>query len=92
MSLRPDDGSRLETIKRHRLNILIVVMNDGAYGSEVHKFRSVRNAGRRARCSATADFAGIARGFGLAGRTFKKLDNLPKALAGCGRTECIGTQ
>jgi len=30
----------LETIKRHRLNILIIVMNDGAYGSEVHKLRS----------------------------------------------------
>ena len=30
----------LETIKRHGLNILIVVMNDGAYGSEVHKLRS----------------------------------------------------
>src|SRR5260370_462802 len=30
----------LETIKRHRLNILIVVMNDGPYGSELHKLRS----------------------------------------------------
>src|SRR5688572_23290474 len=30
----------LETIKRHGLNIIIVVMNDGAYGSEVHKLRS----------------------------------------------------
>ena len=30
----------LETIRRHGLNILIVVMNDGAYGSEVHKLRS----------------------------------------------------
>jgi acetolactate synthase-1/2/3 large subunit len=27
------------------------------------------------------DFAGIARGFGLAGRTFKSLDDLPKQLA-----------
>ena len=30
----------LETIKRHRMKILIVVINDGAYGSEVHKFRA----------------------------------------------------
>lgn len=30
----------LETIHRHGLKILIVVMNDGAYGSEVHKLRS----------------------------------------------------
>ena len=30
----------LETIARHKLNIIIVAMNDGAYGSEVHKLRS----------------------------------------------------
>jgi hypothetical protein len=36
----------LETIKRHRLNILIVVMNDGAYGSELHKLRSEEARGR----------------------------------------------
>jgi thiamine pyrophosphate-dependent acetolactate synthase large subunit-like protein len=30
----------LETIRRHGLNLLVVVMNDGAYGSEVHKLRS----------------------------------------------------
>src|SRR5262244_54656 len=30
----------LETIKRHKMNILIIVINDGAYGSEVHKLRS----------------------------------------------------
>src|SRR5689334_17539318 len=30
----------LETIRRHGLKILIVVINDGAYGSEVHKLRS----------------------------------------------------
>jgi len=43
----------LETIKRHRLNILIVVMNDGAYGSEVHKLRS-EGFRTTARCSAIA--------------------------------------
>ena len=30
----------LETIIRHNMNIMIVVMNDGAYGSEVHKLRA----------------------------------------------------
>jgi thiamine pyrophosphate-dependent acetolactate synthase large subunit-like protein len=70
----------LETIKRHRLNILIVVMNDGAYGSEVHKLRSegmLEDGSVFGYC----DFAGIARGFGLAGKTFKKLDDLPKLVA-----------
>jgi thiamine pyrophosphate-dependent acetolactate synthase large subunit-like protein len=69
----------LETIKRHRLNILIVVINDGAYGSEVHKLRS-EGLPEDGSVFGYCDFAGIARGFGLAGRTFKNLDDLPKLL------------
>ena len=67
----------LETIRRHGLKILIVVINDGAYGSEVHKLRSegLPDAGS---VFGYCDFAGIARGFGLAGRTFKDLAGLPK--------------
>ncbi|NNK79284.1 MAG: thiamine pyrophosphate-binding protein, partial [Litoreibacter sp.] len=30
----------LETILRHQMNILICVLNDGAYGSEIHKLRA----------------------------------------------------
>jgi thiamine pyrophosphate-dependent acetolactate synthase large subunit-like protein len=70
----------LETIKRHGLKILIIVMNDGAYGSEVHKLRSegmIEDGSVFGYC----DFAGIARGFGLAGRTFKSLDGLPRLVA-----------
>lgn len=70
----------LETIKRHRLNILVVVMNDGAYGSEVHKLRA-EGMPEDGSVFGHSDFAGIARGFGLAGKTFKNLDELPKALA-----------
>ena len=70
----------LETIKRHRLNILIVVINDGAYGSEVHKLRS-EGLPEEGSVFGYCDFAGIARGFGLAGRTFKNLDDLPKLVA-----------
>ena len=67
----------LETIKRHGLNILIIVMNDGAYGSEVHKLRSegLPEAGS---VFGRPDFAAIARGFGLEGKTFKSLTDLPK--------------
>ena len=67
----------LETIQRHGLNILVIVMNDGAYGSEVHKFRAegMPEAGSVfGRC----DFAAIARGFGLGGQTFTSLDDLPR--------------
>lgn len=70
----------LETIRRHGLRILVVVANDGAYGSEVHKLRAEGfpdDGSVFGRC----DFGGIARGFGLPGRTFKSLDALPQAVA-----------
>jgi thiamine pyrophosphate-dependent acetolactate synthase large subunit-like protein len=67
----------LETIKRHRLNILIVVMNDGAYGSELHKLRSEGMA-EDGSVFGYCDFAAIARGFGLAGTRVKDLHDLPK--------------
>ena len=75
----------LETIKRHGLNILVVVMNDAAYGSEVHKLRS-EGMPEEGSVFGYCDFAGIARGFGLAGRTFKTLEDLPKAVAEFGRS------
>ena len=71
----------LETIRRHRMKILIVVMNDGAYGSEVHKLRS-EGLPEDGSVFGYCDFAGIARGFGLAGKTFKSLDgSLPGLVA-----------
>jgi thiamine pyrophosphate-dependent acetolactate synthase large subunit-like protein len=70
----------LETIQRHRLNMLIVVMNDGAYGSEVHKLRS-EGMPEDGSVFGYCDFAGIARGFGLAGKTVRNLDDLPKLVA-----------
>ncbi|HYC38574.1 MAG TPA: thiamine pyrophosphate-binding protein [Usitatibacter sp.] len=67
----------LETMKRHGLRILIVVMNDGAYGSEVHKLRS-EGMGEQGSVFGYCDFAAIAGGFGLAGRAVKNLDEIPK--------------
>ena len=66
----------LETIRRHGLRILIVVMNDGAYGSEIHKLRSegMPEAGA---VFGYCDFASIARGFGLSGRLVRDLGKLP---------------
>jgi thiamine pyrophosphate-dependent acetolactate synthase large subunit-like protein len=66
----------LETIKRHGMKILIVVMNDGAYGSEVHKLRS-EGMPEEGAVFGYCDFAAIARGFGLAGTTVRNLDDLP---------------
>jgi thiamine pyrophosphate-dependent acetolactate synthase large subunit-like protein len=67
----------LETMKRHGLNILIVVMNDGAYGSEVHKLRS-EHLPEAGSVFGRPDFAAIARGFGLDGKTFTSLEEVPK--------------
>src|SRR5690606_17604620 len=69
----------LETIKRHGMNILIVLLNDGAYGSEVHKFRS-EGLPEDGSVFGRPDFGAIARGFGLEGRTFTSLDEVPKAV------------
>ncbi len=70
----------LETIRRHGMNILIVVMNDGAYGSELHKLRA-EGMPEDGSVFGYCDFAGIARGFGLAGETFTGLDGLPGRVA-----------
>src|SRR5213078_2542165 len=70
----------LETIRRHGLKILIVVINDGAYGSEVHKLRS-EGMPEEGSVFGYCDFAGIARGFGLAVRTFKDLADESKRVA-----------
>ena len=67
----------LETIRRHELNVLIVVMNDGAYGSEVHKLRA-EGLSEDGSVFGYSDFAGIARGFGLAGHRVKDLGDVPR--------------
>jgi thiamine pyrophosphate-dependent acetolactate synthase large subunit-like protein len=70
----------LETIRRHRMKILIVAMNDGAYGSEIHKLRAEGMPEDGAAFGYT-DLAGIARGFGLAGQTVRSLDDLPRRVS-----------
>jgi thiamine pyrophosphate-dependent acetolactate synthase large subunit-like protein len=58
----------LETIRRHGLKLLICIMNDGAYGSEIHKFRQ-EGIDDSAAIFGRPDFAAIAKGFGLRGAT-----------------------
>ena len=66
----------LETIIRHNMSIMIVVMNDGAYGSEVHKLRAEGLAEHGA-VFGRPNFASIAEGYGAAGYTVKMLDDIP---------------
>lgn len=68
-------AQELDTIRRYDLRILICVMNDGAYGAEIHKLRADKldDSGsmwpRR-------PLANIARGFGLNGATVTSLDQV----------------
>jgi acetolactate synthase-1/2/3 large subunit len=65
----------LETIARHGLQMLIVALNDGAYGSEVHKLRADGVSDREVQFG-RPDFAKIARGFGLRGATISDLGQI----------------
>lgn len=65
----------LEAIKRHGLKLLICVLNDGAYGSEIHKLRAdgLDDSGS---VFGRTDLASIAKGFGLRGATVTDLADL----------------
>jgi acetolactate synthase I/II/III large subunit len=65
----------LETIKRHGLRLLICVLNDRAYGAEIHKVCQDGIEESEAVFGRT-DFGSIARGFGLRGTTIDDLDRL----------------
>jgi thiamine pyrophosphate-dependent acetolactate synthase large subunit-like protein len=56
----------LETIARHGFQMLIAVLNDGAYGSEVHKLRLDGVSDKEVQFG-RPDFADIAKGFSLRG-------------------------
>jgi len=65
----------LETLKRHGLRLLVCVLNDGAYGAEVHKLRQDGLDDSGAIFGRT-DFGSIAKGFGLRGTTITDLSQL----------------
>ena len=73
-------AQELETARRHGLKLLIIVMNDRAYGSEIHKLR-VDGHDEGGAAFGTTDIASIANGFGLDGRSFNSLDGLDAAFA-----------
>jgi thiamine pyrophosphate-dependent acetolactate synthase large subunit-like protein len=74
----------IETIRRHGMNILICVLNDGAYGSEIHKLRSEGLSDEGA-VFGRPDFAAMANGFGIGGATVEDLADLPRLVAEFGR-------
>ncbi len=69
----------LETLRRHGLQILVCVLNDGAFGSEIHKLRADGLSDGGATFG-LGDFGAIARGFGLNGEVVGDLDRIPALL------------
>lgn len=74
----------VETIRRHGLNVLICVLNDGAYGSEIHKLRAEGLSDEGA-VFGRQDFAAIARSFGIGGERVDDLAALPGLVAEFGQ-------
>ncbi|WP_159586685.1 thiamine pyrophosphate-binding protein [Chelativorans xinjiangense] len=72
-------SQELDTIRRSRMKILVVVLNDGAYGSEIHKLRA-HGLTEEGAVFGRPDLAQIARGFGLEGHTLTDLGDLPKII------------
>ncbi|MBI2227248.1 MAG: thiamine pyrophosphate-binding protein [Betaproteobacteria bacterium] len=62
----------LETIKRHGLQLLMCILNDGAYGAEAHKFRAQKMDASES-IHGRGDLAAVAKGFGLRGATVTAL-------------------
>ena len=72
-----DDASTgIETMARHGLNIMTVVLNDGGYGSEVHKLRA--SGATLAGSVFGRLIASVGRGFGLVGTTATTQDNIAR--------------
>ena len=81
VALIEGDGSllmhiqELETIRRHGIKLLICVLNDGAYGAEIHKLRQDGLDDSGAIFGRT-DFGSISKGFGLRGTNVTDLGQL----------------
>jgi acetolactate synthase I/II/III large subunit len=72
--------AELDTVARLGPDMMIVVYNDDAYGAEVHHFGPEGHDLGTVRFPET-DLASIARGFGLAGLTVRRIDDLADVAA-----------
>lgn len=69
--------SELETTAREGIPLVIVLMNDGAYGAELH-YLKMRDMPVSTAIFADIDFAPIAQAFGFEAHTVRTLDELQK--------------
>ncbi|MER7007874.1 thiamine pyrophosphate-binding protein [Dactylosporangium sp. NPDC000555] len=73
----------LETLARERIPVTVVVLNDGAYGAEVHRLGARGGDCGLARFG-RPDFAAIAAGFGVRGVRAAAPDAIGEAVRGAG--------
>lgn len=69
----------LETVRRYGWKILFCILNDGAYGAEIHKLRA-DGLDDRGGVHGRNDMARLAEGFGLRGKLIRSADELPAAI------------
>ena len=69
--------SELETTAREGIPLVIVLMNDGAYGAELH-YLKMRDMPVSTAIFTDIDFAPIAQAFGFEAHTVRNLDELQK--------------
>ena len=85
VALIEGDGSlimniqELESLARHRIPLLVLCINDGAYGAEVHKIRSKGLSADEA-IFGRPDLGAVARAFGAVGETITEIEHLRKAI------------
>lgn len=63
----------LESLKREKVKVLVVCLNDAAFGAEIHKLRE-ENIDDQGVVFGFPPFEQIAKGFGLRGATVTRLD------------------
>jgi acetolactate synthase I/II/III large subunit len=68
-------AGELATVAVENLNLFTIVMNDGGFGSEIHKLNAKGLDGELARFG-RVDFAAVARGFRIPGYTLESPDEL----------------
>jgi acetolactate synthase-1/2/3 large subunit len=84
----------LETLKRQGFRVLMCVLNDGAYGSEIHKLRS-EGISDHLSVFGRPPFEAIAQGFGLRGAEVTDVAQIPalfEAFAAQGESEVWNIQ
>jgi acetolactate synthase-1/2/3 large subunit len=77
----------LESLKRQSVKLLIVCVNDGAFGAEIHKLR-VEGVDDSGAVFGRPAFEAAAKAFGLRGVTITNVDQFRAAMAAYEKSDC----